>query len=752
MTNPVPVNADGSTAFNLSAGQPFPLGATVDDGGVNFALFSAHATGVELCLFDAQGEVEIQRIALTEQTQQIWHLYVHGLSAGQLYGYRVYGPYEPQLGHRFNPHKLLLDPYARQLVGRYHHHIANFGYEIDSPNEDLSFSALDNAAFVPKCKVVDTRPLLNVAKAHTIRPLTSKREPLPLEQCIIYEMHIKGFTALHPEIDAPLRGTFAGLASKAAIDYLVNLGVNCVELLPVQAFFSEPFLLEKQLSNYWGYNSIGFFAPEPSYLSSEDIAEFRNMVDALHGAGIEVILDVVYNHSAEGSRLGPTFSFRGIDNLSYYRLHPNDKRFYINDTGCGNTLNLNHPRMLQLVLDSLRYWVEVMGVDGFRFDLAACLGREAYGFDPGSGFFDALLQDPVLCRVKLIAEPWDIGPGGYQLGNFPVAFSEWNDRYRDTMRRFWRGDHGMLPEFARRFHGSGDFFEHSGRPPAASINFLTSHDGFTLKDLVSYCERHNWANGEENRDGHHENFSYHYGGEGETDDATILALRARQQRNLLTTLFLSQGVPMLLSGDEAGRTQGGNNNAYCQDNPLNWFDWSADGMDSSLLNFTSQLIALRKRFPLLCAKRFIHEQLVANAFNWSPEASAIQAASPISTPMGVRLDWFSRQGEPMSKSLWSESIGRSLSVVLSGNLTATQPQTQGDNLQALLLMVNADEHPLAFTLPVFDGLGPWQCLLHTQTDPQFLTPTEPLDAQSSPTRYLLQDRSLMLFHADFIRN
>lgn len=750
MTSVALIISGGSLPYSLSAGKPFPLGATVDDGGVNFALFSAHATGVELCLFDAQGKVEIQRIALTEQTQQIWHLYVHGLCAGQLYGYRVYGPYEPQLGHRFNPHKLLLDPYARQLVGRYHHHIANFGYEIDSPNEDLSFSTLDNAAFIPKCKVVDTRPLLDAAKAHRIRPLASKREPLPLEQCILYEMHLKGFTALHPDIDAPLRGTFAGLASQAAIDYLVNLGVNCVELLPVQAFFSEPFLLEKQLSNYWGYNSIGFFAPEPSYLSSEDIIEFRTMVDALHGAGIEVILDVVYNHSAEGSRLGPTFSFRGIDNLSYYRLHPNDKRFYINDTGCGNTLNLNHPRMLQLVLDSLRYWVEVMGVDGFRFDLAACLGREAYGFDPGSGFFDALLQDPVLCRVKLIAEPWDIGPGGYQLGNFPVAFSEWNDRYRDTMRRFWRGDHGMLPEFARRFHGSGDFFEHSGRPPAASINFLTSHDGFTLKDLVSYCERHNWANGEENRDGHHANFSYHYGVEGNTTDATILALRARQQRNLLTSLFLSQGVPMLLSGDETGRTQGGNNNAYCQDNPMNWFDWSSEGMDKNLLSFTQQLIALRKRFPLLCAKRFIHEQLVAHSLE-SPSESPLDAAKFLTQP-SARLDWFSRQGKPMTKSLWSESMCRSLCVVLSGDLTAGSDVAGDNHFQALLLMVNADEHPLAFTLPVFEHLGPWQCLLHTQTEPQYLTPTEPLDAQSSPTRYLLQDRSLMLFHADFIRN
>lgn len=510
-------NPSQNEKWALGAGEPFPLGASVEGDGVNFALFSANATAVELCLFDDNGEQEVARITLTEQTQQIWHVFVQGLKAGQLYGYRVYGSYEPQLGHRFNPNKLLLDPYARQLVGEYSDHESNYGYELNHKDEDLSFSKLDNAVHVPKCKVVDIRPLIDIAAKQSIQPVATRFQPKPLERSIIYEMHVKGFTAAHPEIEPNKRATFAGLATQPAIDYLAELGVTCVELLPVQAFFTEPFLLEKKLTNYWGYNSIGFFAPEPSYLSSDDIGEFRAMVDALHGAGIEVILDVVYNHSAEGSRLGPTFSFRGIDNLSYYRLHPNDKRFYINDTGCGNTLNINHPRMLQLVLDSLGYWVEIMGVDGFRFDLAACLGREAYGFDPGSGFFDALLQDPVLCRVKLIAEPWDIGPGGYQLGNFPVAFSEWNDRYRDTMRRFWRGDHSMLPEFARRFHGSGDFFEHGGRPPATSLNFLTSHDGFTLKDLVSYTQRHNLANGEDNRDGHQENFSHHYGIEGETE-------------------------------------------------------------------------------------------------------------------------------------------------------------------------------------------------------------------------------------------
>ncbi|MCE9685204.1 glycogen debranching protein GlgX [Shewanella sp. AS16] len=685
------------------AGMPYPLGATPDDGGVNFALFSANATGVELCLFDAAGR-ESRRIPLTHRTQQVWHGYLPGIGAGQLYGYRVHGPYLPHLGHRFNPNKLLLDPYARQLVGNYVPSETHYGYQLGHEELDLSFDIRDNAAFMPKCRVLDVRHLRR-------RPNNSPRHPMA--KSIIYELHPKGFTQLHPGVSPAARGRFAALASAEIVSYLQRLGVTCVELMPVQAFVTEPFLAEKQLSNYWGYNSIGFFAPHPSYLQGDDVSEFRDMVDTLHSAGIEVILDVVYNHSAEGNRLGPTLSFRGIDNVSYYRLHPNIQRHYINDTGCGNTLNLSHPRVLQLVLDSLRYWVEVMGVDGFRFDLASCLGRESYGFDAGAGFFDALLQDPVLCQVKLIAEPWDIGPGGYQLGNFPLAFSEWNDRYRDTMRRFWRGDNGILPEFARRFHGSGDLFEHNGRTPAASINFITSHDGFSLRDLVSYDKRHNLANGEDNRDGHQENFSHNHGVEGPSDDGAVVALRQRQCRNLLTSLFLSQGVPMLLAGDEMGRSQQGNNNAYCQDNELNWCDWRH--LDGELLDFTRRLIALRRAFPLLCHSRFIHE----------PRASD-----------SAGLKWYNRQGEEMTKSLWSEVHSRSLSLVLQGDLCGDGKQ------QALLLMVNADDTELRFHPPRPAGLGAWRCLLHTQHSDD----TQIHAAWDGD--YLLLDRSLILFHTE----
>ncbi|MGL5390423.1 MAG: glycogen debranching protein GlgX [Shewanella sp.] len=775
----------GGRVWQLTQGQPFPLGASVDANGVNFALFSAHASAVELCLFDDSGSLELGRFRFTEYTQQIWHGYVRGLKAGQLYGYRVYGPFAPEQGHRFNPHKLLLDPYARQLVGEYQPNAAHYSYILNDPDEDLSFSTLDNAAFMPKCKVVDTRAL----RAATFVHPSARR---PLAHTILYEMHLKGFTAANPELDGPMRGTFAALASAPAIAYLVDLGVTCVELMPIQAFVTEAFLQENGLSNYWGYNTLGFFAPEPSYLLGEEIGEFRAMVDALHRAGIEVILDVVYNHSAEGNRLGPTLSFRGIDNLSYYRLHPQDKRSYINDTGCGNTLNINHPRVLQLVLDSLRYWVEVMGVDGFRFDLATCLGREHYGFDPGAGFFDALLQDPLLCQVKLIAEPWDLGPGGYQLGNFPVAFSEWNDTYRDTLRRFWRGDAGMLPEFARRFHGSADVFEASGRPPAASINFITSHDGFTLKDLVSYAARHNQANGEDNRDGHRHNFSDNYGVEGPSCTPAVLGLRYRQQRNLLTCLLLSQGVPMLLCGDEVGRSQRGNNNAYCQDNPLSWFDWA--GMDRELLAFTKQLIALRKRFALLCSPRFIHEQLlraspfdeaemshlasVSHSFASASQlltsaslnlvtmaAPSLKSHDPLDSAATGRLDWFNPEGQPMGKGEWAEPSRCSLSLVLSGDLALNgEPQ-------ALLLMVNAGDKAQRFTLPVAAGLGPWHCLLHTQygeltslaagtgaeanavIEPEpvhELRPQRGAPALPQGPSYLLQDRSLMLFHAPMI--
>ncbi|MBC3767360.1 glycogen debranching protein GlgX [Neptunicella marina] len=690
------------------AGNPYPLGATVHEDGVNFALFSANASQVVLCLFDSSGR-ETDRICIKQSNRHIWHIYVKGIGAGQRYGFRVDGPYQPHLGHRFNVNKLLLDPYTKALSGKFIPHDSHYAYDAGSKDEDLSFDNRDNAAYMPKSVVVDTR---HVKQA--------KGPMRPISDNIIYEMHVKGFTIQHPQLDDDIKGTFAGLADDNIITYLKDLGINSVELLPVQAFFDEPFLQAKNLSNYWGYNSMCFLAPHPGYLAGDDIFEFRAMVDKFHQAGIEVILDVVYNHSAEGNHLGPTYCFRGIDNASYYRLHPNDQRFYINDTGCGNTLNITHPRVLQLVMDSLRYWVQVMGVDGFRFDLASCLGRESYGFDRGSGFLDAVAQDPVLCQIKLIAEPWDIGPGGYQLGNFPQEWSEWNDRYRDTMRRFWRGDGGMLAEFARRFHGSGDLFEHSGRSPSATINFITSHDGFTLNDLVSYNERHNDINGENSRDGHQENFSYNHGVEGQTDDKTINALRLRQQKNLLTTLILAQGVPMLLAGDEVGHSQQGNNNAYCQDNALSWRDWSAEENNNDLSDYCKKLIALRHRYPLLRHPHFIHQ----------PESSKEPG-----------LFWFSRQGEVMSKSLWSESQTRTLSLMLTGFLQGDSSTEQ----QALLLMLNADDSPNTFCFPEVAEIRRWNCVLHTQ---DMHSP----DEEYSPKQcFELQDKSLMVFHAHLIR-
>jgi isoamylase len=700
--------------MKLTNGKPYPLGASIDDRGVNFALFSAHAYEVILCIFDEQGNDEIERFILPRKSQNIWHGYLEGAKKGLLYGYRVDGLFQPLSGHRFNVNKLLLDPYAKQLVGECRDDASHYSYQLDDTEADLSFDIHDNAASMPKCRVVDHRqlePMLPIQKRG------SQPASLSLRRSIIYELHVKGFTQLHPDIAKHKRGTFSGLASPESIAYLSDLGITCVELMPVQSFFDEPFLQKKNLTNYWGYNSIGFFAPHQGYLCDDDVLEFRQMVTAFHQAGIEVILDVVYNHTAEGNRLGPTYSFRGIDNLSYYRLSPSEPRYYINDTGCGNTLNIAHPNVLQLVMDSLRYWVEVMGVDGFRFDLATCLGRETHGFDTGSGFFDVLTQDPILSQVRLIAEPWDIGPGGYQLGQFPIGWSEWNDRYRDTIRRFWRGDAGMLPEFARRFHGSSDLFEHSGRPPVASINFVTSHDGFSLMDLVSYSARHNEANGEDNRDGHQENLSDNYGVEGVTDDPNINALRARQCRNILTTLFLSQGVPMLLAGDEIGHSQSGNNNAYCQDNPLSWRDWQEDTNSDALLQFTRQLIHLRKRFPLLCHRQYIHESANVDA---------------------PGLDWFCRQGLVMTKTLWSEAQTRSLTVMISGELEGKE-----DCRQALLLMLNADDQSLDFNLPELENLTAWQCQLHTQDSELSL------ESDCPRSSYRLQDRSLMLFYAEF---
>jgi isoamylase len=578
--------------LTIQRGRHDRIGATFDGDGVNFALFSEHAEAVELCLFDPEGMRETHRLRLPERTGWVWHGRVPGLVPGQLYGYRVHGPYAPEEGHRFNPNKLLIDPYAKRITGHPRWSDALFGYNPGAKTLDLTYSTRDSARFMPKCVVEDP----SFFWGNDRPPAT------PTAQSIIYEAHVKGLTQLS---GAPDPGKFLALASDRVIDHLLDLGITAIELLPVQAFLNDRWLVEKRLTNYWGYQTLGFFAPEPRYLSHGRINEFQHVVARLHAAGIEVILDVVYNHTCEGSELGPTLSFRGIDNRSYYRLAPYP-RHYINDTGCGNTLNLDHPMVLRMVMDSLRYWVEVMRVDGFRFDLASTLARDDDGFQPNSAFFAAIRQDPVLSRVKLIAEPWDIGPGGYQLGAFPHPFSEWNDKFRDGVRRFWRRDYRPAPELAARLTGSAMQFDHSGRAATSSVNFVTSHDGFTLADVVSYARKHNEANGEDNRDGHSENYSDNMGHEGPTDDPQIIAARALRRRNLMATLLFSQGTPMILAGDEMGHSQGGNNNAYGQDNAISWIDWAK--ADTEMLAFTRKLIAFRKAHPILRQKLFLHSK------------------------------------------------------------------------------------------------------------------------------------------------
>jgi isoamylase len=571
------------------------MGATFDGQGVNFAVFSAHAVRVELCLFSPDGRKEMARIPLPERDGDIWHGHVGGLTPGTLYGFRVHGPYAPEQGHRFNPNKLLIDPYARALEGRLRWSDALMGYKIGSPRGDLSYDTRDSAFAVPKSVVVD--PSFNWG--------TDRHPRRAMADTVIYEAHVKGLTALHPGVERGQRGSFLGLSSDAVIDHLQKLGVTAIELLPVQAFMDDRFLVMKSLKNYWGYQTLGFFAPEPRYLTRGQVWEFQSMVRRFHAAGIEVILDVVYNHTGEGDEHGPTLCYRGFDNASYYRL-TGGGRYYMNDAGTGNTLDLTHPMVLRMVMDSMRHWVETYHVDGFRFDLASVLGREGYGFDPNGGFFDAIRQDPVLSKVKLIAEPWDIGPGGYQLGNYPHPFAEWNDRYRDGVRRVWRGDPGMMSDFAGRLLGSADSFDDGGRPATASVNFITSHDGFTLEDLVSFTVKRNLANGEDNRDGHSENYSDNLGAEGATADPLVKAGRALRKRNLLATLFLSQGTPMILAGDEVGHSQGGNNNAYAQDNEVSWINW-ANG-DKALMAFVTRLTALRASHPVLRQKRFLHAE------------------------------------------------------------------------------------------------------------------------------------------------
>ncbi|MBS0546410.1 MAG: glycogen debranching protein GlgX [Proteobacteria bacterium] len=619
----------------LAPGAPYPLGATWDGLGTNFAVFSANATRIDLCLFDPAGRREVARLTLPEQTDEVWHGYLPGGRTGLIYGYRAYGPYEPQRGHRFNHHKLLLDPYARLTAGELRPSDAMFGYRVNSPRADLSFDRRDSAPGMLKA----------VVTSDTFHWADDRPPNIPWSDTVIYEAHVKGLSQLRPDLRPRERGTFAALADPAMIDHLRRLGITAVELMPIHAFVQDRYLLEKNLRNYWGYNTLSFFAIEPQYLSNGSVDEMKIAVRRLHAAGIEVILDVVYNHTAEGSELGPTLSFRGLDNASYYRLVPDSPRHHINDTGTGNTLNLSHPRVLQMVMDSLRYWVEEFHVDGFRFDLGVTLGREGTGFDPGSGFFDAVRQDPVLSRVKLISEPWDPGPGGYQLGQHPPGWAEWNDRFRDGIRRFWRADDSTRSDFAARLAGSSDLFDHRGRRPWASINFAACHDGFTLADTLSYAEKHNEANGEDNKDGSNDNQSSNWGVEGPTNDSAILQTRRQIQRAMLATVFLSQGTPMLLSGDEFGRTQNGNNNAYCQDNEISWLDWTrAEAPQGEALSaFVARLTALRHKHPILRCDRFLHGK-----------------NEP--APGLLDITWFDERGMVLSPDDWNNPQGRLLAL------------------------------------------------------------------------------------------
>ncbi len=654
----------------VKAGSDVALGATWDGSGTNFALFSAHAEKVELCLFDRRGRRELERVPLPEFTHQVWHGYLPDVRPGQLYGYRVHGPYAPEAGHRFNPNKLLLDPYALQHRGNLRWHDALFGYRIGHASEDLSYDRRDSAFVMPKCEVVDP--------SHTWGGDVPPN--VPFGRTVIYEAHVGGMTMGHGGIDEPMRGTFEGLADPRVIEHLSRLGVTSLELLPVQAFYDEGYLIDQGLVNWWGYSTLGFFAPAPRYLTRDGkLHEFKLMVRRLHEAGIEVILDVVYNHTAEGNQMGPTLSFRGIDNASYYTL-ADDPRYYFDTTGTGNSLNLRNSRVLQMVMDSLRYWVQECHVDGFRFDLATTLGRDRDQYSENAIFLEAVRQDPVLAGVKLIAEPWDTGPGGYQLGHFPPGWAEWNDRYRDNTRAYWRGDPGKLSEIASGMLGSAETFAHAGRRPWSTVNFITAHDGFTLMDLVSYNDKHNEANGEDNRDGHSHNLSWNHGEEGPTDDPDIIALRDRQRRNLMATLLLSQGTPMILMGDERGRSQGGNNNSYCQPGEMNWFDWEAEDRQLEFEAFVRGLIRVRQARGLFRADRFLHA---------GPDVRHLRFAR-----------WLRPEGGPMREEDWMNGENRATGLLLHESGTF------------LLIALNASDTDLDFTLPG-DAEREWACLVDT---------------------------------------
>jgi isoamylase len=668
----------------VKEGSPYPLGASWDGKGTNFAVFSENATIVEVCIFEPDGNKEIERIALPEYTNQIWHGYVSGIAPGTVYGYRVYGPYEPQNGHRFNPNKLLMDPYACAHIGQLKWDPAIFGYQMESA-DDSTYDERDSAPFMPKCSVVDPNFDWTGARGRGLARWNDT---------VIYEMHVRGYTKRHPAVPENLRGTYAGLGTKEVIEYIKSLGVTTIELLPIHTFIDDHNLLEKGLKNYWGYNSIGYFAPDPRYAAAgkDSLREFKEMVAQLHDHGIEVILDVVYNHTAEGNEFGPTLSFKGIDNANYYRLPADDRRHYINDTGTGNTLNVSHPRVLQMVTDSLRYWVQLANIDGFRFDLGTILAREPNGFDNRSGFLKACCQDPLLGSVKLIAEPWDCGPGGYQVGGFPPGWAEWNDKFRDAVRDFWRGE-APASALTERMCASGEIFNYQGRRPWASINFVTAHDGFTLNDVASYNEKHNEANGEDNKDGSSDNRSWNCGAEGPSDDPAVYELRERQIRNMLATLLLSQGTPMILAGDEFGRTQGGNNNAYCQDNEISWLNWDIGEKGNGLISFAKKLIALRRKYPILRRDRFLTGKYVQE--------------------LDVKdVTWINANGKEMEDEHWGDQGMRCFGMLLDGRAQTTGIRQFGHQV-TLLIVINGHSDFVNFILPACPGGEDWAVLIDT---------------------------------------
>jgi glycogen operon protein len=697
-------------------GAPYPLGATWDGKGVNFALFSENATLVELCLFDsASANKELHRLRIMEQTNRIWHVYLPDARPGLLYGYRVHGPYDPAAGHRFNPAKVLVDPYAKAIARKVRWDDSLFAYRVGNPDHDLVPDDRDNAAFAPLARVVD--PAFTWGD--------DRHPKTPWHDTVIYETHVKGMTARHPDVAEPFRGTYAGLASESVIRYLKDLGVTAVELMPVHHHVDDRRLVEHGLVNYWGYNTLSFFAPDLRYHSGAmpPVAEFKTMVRTLHQAGIEVILDVVYNHTAEGNHMGPTLSLRGIDNAVYYRLSPLDPRYYVDYTGCGNTLNMQHPHVLQLIMDSLRYWITDMHVDGFRFDLASTLARELRDVDRLGAFFDIIHQDPIISQAKLIAEPWDLGEGGYQVGNFPVLWTEWNGKYRDTVRRFWKGEGGQVAELASRLAGSSDLYEQTGRRPHASINFVTCHDGFTLQDLVSYNEKHNEANGEDNRDGCNHNDSWNCGAEGHTDDPDVTRLRARQARNFIATLMVSQGVPMLCGGDEFGRSQRGNNNAYCQDSELTWYDWNFDKDQRQLLAFTTQLIAFRRRHAVLRRRTFFQGRRI--------RGSEIKD-----------IAWFSAAGREMTDEEWTSGHVRWMGMRLSGD-AIEESDEHGRRIvgETLLVLLNAHSKAVPFVLPAHRAGTRWIMIFDTARNSA--RPQNHLERGGRA--YDLQARSLAVF-------